>query len=582
MTSFYIKNSDKGEKGDITRFLQKVLKDTEKTPGKKEIVFEKGEYHFYKDFAFLQTIYASNTDSHKYPEKSVAIDLSGQKELVFDGGGSLFLMHGKMTAVKAEKSENLILKNFSWDFPCAATLEMKVEKAGKNYAEFSIMPSAQWEIKGNKLHWFEKSPFSKEMYWHNVNDKECWSLVGNDTFTGKVCRFAGSESPFNRAISIKKKDNGNIFVRYLASKATIHREGMIFEICTSAKRDCVGSIFAESKNIEVENVNVHYMHGFGWLSQMCENVSFKNCSFTPRKGSDRHCTSFADLLHFSGAKGKVHIENCNFSNAHDDPINIHGTFTRVKKAVDKNTLQLRYVHRQQSGFPQYHKGDKVVFCRRATLESFQNERIFTVEKVVNPLENGNSIKEMTVTFKEEIPDEICKPEEYVADNISYTPEVYIGSCRFEKIPTRGILCSAGKKVIIENNVFDSMTMASIYISDDCNDWYESGAVHDMTIRNNEFIVKIAEGIHGHKPAIFIEPIVADKTADVPCVHKNILIENNIFRLEHECAVEANFTENITIRGNKVLPLGENSTAKAFIFNRCEAVKDENNLVDLRG
>ena len=44
------------------------------------------------------------------------------------------------------------------------------------------------------------------------------------------------------------------------------------------------------------------------------------------------------------------IENCVFGHAHDDPISLHGTFTRVER-LDARTLTLRYIHKQQGEFP---------------------------------------------------------------------------------------------------------------------------------------------------------------------------------------------------------------------------------------
>ncbi len=577
MTTYYIKNTDKGERGDITRFLGKILNEAKNVEGDKEIVFEKGEYHFYGDFAVVKRLYASNTDSHRYQEKRVAIDLSGQRELTLDGGASRFIMHGKMTAIAAEGSESITLKNFSWDFPTAGTLEMSVLETGDNFSIFRIPSSAQWHIKGKKLHWYETSPFSGEKYWHNIGHKESWSLVGYDTLSGNVARYPMTQSPFHKMKKIQRLSDNTLKISYRAGVPQAHRAGMSFEICTSAKRDCVGAFFAESKNISVSDVSVRYMHGFSWLSQMCENLTFKSCNFTPEEGGERHCTSFADHLHFSGIKGRVHIEGCRFAGAHDDPINVHGTFTRVKKRVGARALKLEYVHRQQSLFPQYHGGDRVSFARRSNLEAFEKGREFTVERVINPLEGGNNAKEMLVYFTEDIPEEIVK-KEFVCENISYTPDVYIGSCDFRQIPTRGILCTVGGKAVIENNTFDGMTMASIFISDDCNDWYESGAVSDMTIRGNTFYIKNAPGIHGEKPAILIQPIIADKSKAKECIHKNITVENNVFYLEHDHAVKAAFTENLIIRNNKIMPLGENCEGTAFAFDRCVGVSVEDNEI----
>ncbi|MBQ8502774.1 MAG: right-handed parallel beta-helix repeat-containing protein [Clostridia bacterium] len=582
MTEFLIRLSDRGEKGDITRFLQDILQKARNTDGEKIIRFEKGEYHFYADFTEKQVIYASNTDSDRFPEKRAAIDIHKQKNLIFDGGGSEFLMHGKMIAVKVTESENITLSDFSWNFPTAGTLEMKVVGGGRFFTDFSLPEKAQWKIKGNQLLWFEVSPFSGDMYWCNRGQSESHCVVVHDTVMHNVARYSLSDGPFFMARKISKLGENKLRVHYFRPAPALHKNGMIFEMCTSYKRDCVGSFFCDSKNIFVKNINVHYMHGFGWLTQMCENVAFHNCNFRPEKNTDRFCTGFADLIHVSGAKGKIHIENCSFSNAHDDPINIHGTYTRVRKALTKNTLLVEYVHNQQNGFTQYHAGDKVVFYKRDTLEPFQNEKEFTVKSVINPLIDGNSVKEMIVEFYEDIPDAVAVKGSYACENVTYTPEVYIGSCHFDLIPTRGILCTTRKKVLIENNVFDGMTMSSIYLSNDCNNWYESGPIRDMTIRDNEFFIR--KSPHKDvKAAVFIDPIVADGKEKCPQIHSNITIESNIFHMEHDNAVNAKYCENLVIRNNiidKIQSDNCESEIKAFRLNNCKnAVIESNKLCE---
>lgn len=108
----------------------------------------------------------------------------------------------------------------------------------------------------------------------------------------------------------------------------------------------------------------------------------------------------------------------------------------------------------------------------------------------------------------------------MVENITYTPTVNITNCEFKEVPTRGILVTTRKPIVIENNTFDGMNMAGIYISDDAQGWYESGPVRDVTIRNNTFT-------RGNAQAIFIEPtnptVSTEKT-----VHSNIKIENNTF------------------------------------------------------
>lgn len=578
MTEFLIKTTDVGQHGDVTVFLQKILKAAKNTDEEKIIRFEKGEYHFYADFCPEKTLYASNTDSDRYPHKRAAIDISDIKNLVIDGGGSVFIMHGKMIAVKVTDSENISLQNFSWDFPTAGTLEMKVTDSGKLHTDFALPKSSQWEIKGNSILWYEVSPFTGQKYWCNKGQSDSHCVVVHDAVKHNVSRYPLSDGPFFMVRKIKRISENMVRIYYFKPISKAHKKGRIFEMCTSYKRDCVGAFFGESKNIAVNNVNVHYMHGFSWLTQMCENVSFIGCNFVPRKGADRFATSFADHIHVSGAKGKIIIESCNFSNAHDDPINIHGTYTRVKKMLSENSLLLEYVHNQQNGFKQYHVGDKVVFYLRENLEPFMNEREFTVKSVTDPLCDGNSVKEMKVEFTENLPEELAEKNRYACENVTYTPEVYIGSCRFELIPTRGILCTTRKKVLIENNVFDGMTMASIYLSNDCNDWYESGPIRDMTIRNNEFFIRKSP-FKGVKSAIYIDPIVADNKGLCPQIHRKIKIENNVFHMEHDNAVNARYCENLTVKNNVIDILKtENSDEEIipFILQHCENAVIENN------
>lgn len=580
MKEYLIRNADKGAKGDVTLKLKAILAECAIDEEEKVIRFEKGEYHFYMDFATVKTLYCSNTDSHRFPEKHIAVYVEKQKNLTIDGVGSKFIMHGKMVPVCVIDSENITFKNFEWDFPCAGTLEMKVIGEAAFHTDFQLPKNAQWKINGRQFSWFEKSPFSGDVYWQNVSQKDSYCVVVHNVEEKNISRYEMQFEPFYFCRKIKKLSENKIRVHYFKKTPSIYKKGNTFELCTSTRRDCVGSFICESKDIAFENITARYMHGFGILIQMCENVSFISCNFTPDKNSDRQSTSFADLIHISGAKGKIHIEKCNFSNAHDDPINIHGTFTRVKRAVDERTLLLEFVHNQQNGFKAFHKGDRVVFYSRETFEGFDREREFVVEDITEPLKNGNSVKEMLVSFSEVVPEELAKEGKFVAENITYTPEVYIGSCRFELIPTRGILCTTRKRVVIENNVFDGMTMASIYLSNDCNDWYESGAIHDMVIRNNDFFVRKAPHYKGVKSAIYIQPIVANESKSHTMVHKNITIENNNFNMQYDNAVNATFCENLVIRNNNIeimqTPCSDKKI-RAFAIEKCKniIIKDNN-------
>lgn len=98
-------------------------------------------------------------------------------------------------------------------------------------------------------------------------------------------------------------------------------------------------------NADQKNITANHTHGFNWL-QMCENLNFKNITFTQRL----YGFFFADLIHTYGRKGYVNIIDLYFEHPHDDVINVHGAFLRLKKIVDTNTAELEFVHHQQGGY----------------------------------------------------------------------------------------------------------------------------------------------------------------------------------------------------------------------------------------
>ena len=92
---------------------------------------------------------------------------------------------------------------------------------------------------------------------------------------------------------------------------------------------------------------------------------------------------------------------------------------------------------------------------------------------------------MEIKFKEALPedlaDQIGWEPKYVAENVTYAPSVYIKNNTFKNVPTRGILCTTRNKVVIEGNKFLNMSMATIFLSNDSNEWYESGPIRDRRV-----------------------------------------------------------------------------------------------------
>ncbi|MDN3017455.1 glycosyl hydrolase family 28-related protein [Paenibacillus sp. BSR1-1] len=558
--------ADPSGQTDSTDAIWRAFESAKETEGPVVIDFPLGTYQLQKGTAQKRVYHTSNTNSIEYPVKHIALLLEEQNHVIVNGNGSLFMIHGDCMAIAIVKSKDIYLHNFSWDFADPTTIEMTVINTGEwedgEFTDFYIPSCFNFSISENEndVIWYsEKNPVNGQYYWTDKNHKDAWTLVAYHPDINITRRYSLHLGPFSdNRVKVLQTGKSTIRVFYDKKRPFLHKEGLVFEFCSTPRRETAGAFIWESSDTVVDKVNVHYMHAFGWLTQMSHNVSYYDCTFKTREESERYTSSYADLIHVSGASGHVHIEGCTFNHAHDDPINVHGTFTRVEKKIDDYTLLLRYIQRQQGGFPQYYVGDQVVFYHRETLTHGSDQgRKYTVTKVVNPEEIGTDLRSMIVTFDQPIPFELLEDHTgeplFVAENVTYTPSVYIKNNLFETISTRGILCTTNKKVIIEQNIFKHMAMDSIYLSNDSQYWYESGPICDMTIRSNKFYVAKVGQAKWRNAAIRIEPITL--RGELPhftnTIHRNIKIEDNEFYMEHESVLVANSVNYLTFTNNKI-------------------------------
>lgn len=544
---------------DCTRLLQRALQDIQNMGEPVTLRFPLGEYHFYKEFGSVRRYHTSNTDTLDYPVKTIGILVEQQKDLTVDGQGSLFLFHGNMMALAVVDSENIVLRDFSWDYACGMTQEMVITRMDGQRVTYELPKCQTFYLENTSgkcsdaVVWYEDSPITKERYWAFHNGEETCNVMVYEEKEKRISRHEVVENPFAQVERIQQIEHGEdgghpqIEITYQNPLPSFYHEGVRFELTRNTYRETAGAFFWQSEGVTVERVHVHYMYGFGWLTQFSKDIRFSFCHFTPREGSGRMCTSFADLIHISGGGGTVWIEDCYFTHAHDDAINVHGTFVAAEEVVDAHTMMFRYGHRQQGGFPQFYPGNRVRIYENDSLNLVGE---FTVDQVVDPDQLDG--KRMEVRFQEVLPHELQQLSPggsgYVAENDSFTPAVSIRRCLFELIPTRGILCTTRKPVIIADNEFRHIFMPSIYLSGDSYEWFESGPIQNMLIMNNQFGMPPENG--GKLPgAIVIEPITAPSTGDKEMVHKNIFIMGNQFAQSCEYSIVAERVENLYVGEN---------------------------------
>ncbi|MEG0180799.1 MAG: S-layer homology domain-containing protein [Romboutsia sp.] len=538
---------------DSAEAIIKAIEHAKTIEGPTKIYFPKGEYQVWPEKTLKRELYVSNTvgtnQSHKM--KNIGILIENMNDVIVDGGGSQFIFHGFQTAFASIGSENVRFENFSFDYENPKVVDITVEetgvKDGKGYRTIYIPETYDYKINGTSIQWLgEKSPTTGNHYWSGTNSFNYTQAYNYKT--GETKRMGNPV--FSNVSSINDLGNNRVQIKYTDAN-TPNDLGMCYQM-RETTRDTPGAFFWESKNVVVDTVNINYLHGFGFVGQFSENITVNNCNFQVRDNVGRTTAGFADYIQMSGIKGKVKISNTSFSNPHDDPINVHGTYLEVKEKIAPNKVKVRYMHNETAGFPQFYVGDEVEFFTKQTMLPVQGSTAKVVE-VDGPsgTSSDKNLTDIIITLDKDIPDEIIAGNTHVVENITYTPEVEIINNRFQETPTRGILVTTRKPVLIENNYFDAMGMASIYISSDAHQWYESGPTDNVTIRNNTF--DRPEG-----PVIYFDPTNQQYNEKQP-VHNNIMIEDNVFNIKDKTVLSGKSVGDLTFQNNIINRYDENAT-----------------------
>ncbi|MFU8847431.1 MAG: right-handed parallel beta-helix repeat-containing protein [Opitutales bacterium] len=474
-----------------------------------EVHFAPGRYDFSPAQAIRRKYNISNTNADPEGEKAIGILLDGAKHVRIHGHGARIVFRGKVIQVCIDQSEDIVISDLKFDYHRPTVSEYRVTEVNGESMKIEVHPDSSYEIRDGQLIWIG----------------EGWEKTGNLTQefnpeTDRVRRTRKSLEGLHieeiKPFHLRATGQSNL------------KLGHIYQV-RDTFRDYAAVFTRRSKDIVWRNLDFYFLHGMGLVSQFSENLTYERVSIAPDPESGRTTAAWADGIHVSGCRGQVVIKDCKFSGLHDDPINVHGTHLRVIEQLSDNQIKVRFMHNQTFGFMAFNPGDEITFVRWDSLATYAPNTVVAAE-LLNP-------KEMRLTLEGPVPANL--QEKDVIENVTWTPEVLISGCEVRRTPTRGFLLTTRRKAFIEHNRFYGTWMSAILLENDASGWYESGAIRDLTIRNNTFI-------DCREPVIHINP--RNSVAN-HAVHQNIRIEDNTFQLRDKLAIQAHSATGLTIQGN---------------------------------
>ena len=533
--------------GDMTRALQAAIEKVRSFKGKPVVIaLQNADYHLSREASSKVLYYVSNTTSEQEnPDatKHIGLWLKGLHNVTIDGCGARLVTHGEMTSFVIDSCRNIVFRNFTVTAADPTVPEMTVVDAGDRHltvrthplTHYSISPEGKLSLTGEGWSFSrgiaQAYDAGRDVTWR------CWSPLDG----------------LRKAIELEP---GLLRLNY-ASKPQGYA-GLVYQL-RDAIRDEVCGLIQFSRRVTLENLHLAFLGNFGLVSQMSEDITYRRLTFEPEAGSSRTCAGFADFVQMSGCKGRILIENSRFSGAHDDPINIHGTHLSVRQWIAPDCAVVRYMHPQTFGFQSFVSGDEVELV---DAHSLLPKGAFRVRKAVmrNP-------REIVLTFSKPVPEALRALPELVVENTTYTPEVIVRGNYFSRIPSRGLLVTTRRPVLIEDNTFFRMQMSGILIADDARSWYESGPVSDVTIRGNRFI-------ECGSPVVYVAP---ENDRVEGAVHHNITIAGNRFKLNPgSVAVWAKSVDGLRVTDNWFDTPEPADTSRLVQTNACSRVTVQNN------
>jgi hypothetical protein len=541
---------------DVTRAVNDLVKSISAEEG-VTLYFPEGQYDFHVENA--TEIYRA-VANHDNGIKRMAFPIFGHKNLTIDGGGSVFMFHGRIIPFTIDAAEDITLKNLTIDFFQPFHAELQV--VAHNKAEHSIVVETDpaqypYTIKGENV------------FFDRMGQED--PLAGSNMVFDPTTR-----SPIYQAYKFHLNVN-HVKARAIRPGSFELIDGydilppigtviIVYGVHPTSRRNHAIQV-THAKDIRIENLTVLAAGGMGLIVERTENVTLDRMKVTSR--ADRIVSTRADATHFIGCKGLIQLENCVFEHMLDDGINVHGAYVPVVEYLGDNTFLCEISHFQQWGLLFGEPGDRLAILSRQTVLPFFETEVSDIQ-ILNEKRFLLTVKELPA----EMPDVPLSFE-----NLTWNADLIMRHNAIRENRARSALVSTKGSVLIEDNYFSSQ-MHGILIEGDNNFWYESGAVQDVLIRNNTF-ANIGFGHRRGYPLLASPMLTADQHFGEGHYHRNIRFTGNTIRTFTGNIAEALSVEDLTISDNRIefstdypaLQPGESLT-----LTYCQDVKIERNEV----
>lgn len=517
---------------DSTQAVVAALKAC-REQGADTLTFEPGRYDFYPEKAGERYLFVSNNDEGM---KRIVFDLAGVNNLRIDGRGARFVFHGFLCPFYLERSEGVVLENFSIDFERPFHSEGVIVAVDDEGAELLFPDEFPHEIRNGVLVFTGGSASRRQTT--SVTSGEVLfpygSLLEFEPVKGETA-FMAQDYWVSGGIAARRLPSGHVKLLLPGIKGT---PGNVL-VFGAARRDVPGVIISESRDVRLEDIDLYHCGGMGVIAQRSRDIVIERMNVQPPPGGTRIVSLTADATHFVNCSGRIVLKDCVFKSQKDDATNVHGIYYRITRKLGDDGVEVKLVHPQQAGLDFIKPGMTLELTHGPSLVTYGEAKVRAVERI-----NKEYSK---IEFTGPLPAELA-PGDVVANTAENRSDVLISGCVISGNRARGILLGSRGKIVVEENTFHTPGSAILLEGDGCH-WFEQAGVRDLVIRGNTFD-NCNYGVWGQGVISVGSGIVASER-ERSRYNRGILIENNVFRQFDSAPVLSLYSvDGLVYRNNK--------------------------------
>lgn len=430
------------------------------------LLIPKGVYHFYRT------------------DLSYFIGLHHLNNFTIEGSGSEFIFHQAKDFIDIKFSKRLMIKNLilDWNWNAGALASVGVIKEVGKKGSYLDIQFPGYDVIDSNMDIRIVGPFDSKRYTPGAEGGIEFRPYQNQHIKGTNNEESNKEmvelvreldNILEKRTERVNENTLRMFPQEPSWAATHFNVGDCYNF-RHFEYDCEAIRTTKSSHITFERVTIYGCPGGGFLNVgSVHHLHFSHCKIQPRPGTFRSISVSVDCLHVGNSKGYIIIEDCDFSGAGDDCVNLHDNSSMGVTKINDYTILLERVSEDKL---QFEIGGYIEIRTPDLSPTGYWSRITNVQYFP---EKNNCQLQLALP----LPSNLVK--DCIIFNRSYGTDYYIiRNCRFTNNRARGLLLQ-GSHGIVEHNTFENIQGAAIQIETGSESrWSEGQGVTDLLIQHN--------------------------------------------------------------------------------------------------